>query len=123
MPPGSILRFLLAAFLIIAPVGLLTEMFKSAFRSIFEEGKTLKIIINNLNRVLLGKRKKGMQLGRFIHRKEGAMKNILPSIVFLIVTLLIFMIGCEKKSEILHPIDEKFISLIEEKITAKNFIL
>jgi pimeloyl-ACP methyl ester carboxylesterase len=51
-------------------------------------------------KALLGQRKKGMQFGRFIHRKEGAMKYKLPSIVFLTVTLLIFMIGCEKKSEI-----------------------
>ena len=40
--------------------GLLSGMFKASFRSIFEEGKTLISIVNNLNRVLLDQRKKGM---------------------------------------------------------------
>jgi sigma-B regulation protein RsbU (phosphoserine phosphatase) len=40
--------------------GLLTGMFKASFRSIYENGKTIKSIIHNLNRVLLSQRKKGM---------------------------------------------------------------
>ena len=40
--------------------GLLTGMFKASFQSIYEKGKTLNAIVNNLNRVLLTQRKKGM---------------------------------------------------------------
>ena len=40
--------------------GLLTGMFKAAFQSLYEKGKTLYAIVNNLNRVLLKQRKKGM---------------------------------------------------------------
>ncbi len=40
--------------------GLLTGMFKASFRSIYEKGKTLNSIVNNLNRVLLDQRKKGL---------------------------------------------------------------
>jgi sigma-B regulation protein RsbU (phosphoserine phosphatase) len=40
--------------------GLLTGMFKASFRSLYETGKTLDSIVNNLNKVLLEQRKKGM---------------------------------------------------------------
>jgi len=40
--------------------GLLTGMFKASFRSIYEEGKSLNSIVNNLNRVLLDHKKKSM---------------------------------------------------------------
>ncbi len=40
--------------------GLLSGMFKASFRSIYEQGKTLHVIVNNLNRVLLDQKKKGM---------------------------------------------------------------
>ena len=40
--------------------GLLTGMFKASFRSLYQAGKTLASIVNNLNRVLLDQRKKGL---------------------------------------------------------------
>jgi hypothetical protein len=40
--------------------GLLTGMFKASFRSLYQGGKTLVSIVNNLNRVLLDQRKKGL---------------------------------------------------------------
>jgi sigma-B regulation protein RsbU (phosphoserine phosphatase) len=40
--------------------GLLTGMFKASFRSIYEKGKTLHTIVNNLNKILLDQRKKGL---------------------------------------------------------------
>ena len=40
--------------------GLLTGMFKASFRSIYDPGKSLLTIVQNLNHVLLNQRKKGM---------------------------------------------------------------
>jgi hypothetical protein len=40
--------------------GLLSGMFKASFRSLYDKDKTVKSIVNNLNRVLLGQRKKGL---------------------------------------------------------------
>ncbi len=40
--------------------GLLSGMFKASFRSIYETGKSLDAVVNNLNKVLLDHRKKGM---------------------------------------------------------------
>jgi hypothetical protein len=40
--------------------GLLTGMFKASFQSLYEKGKSLYTIVNNINRVLLKQRKKGM---------------------------------------------------------------
>ena len=40
--------------------GLLSGMFKASFRSFYKKETSLNSIVNNLNRVLLGQRKKGM---------------------------------------------------------------